>query len=143
MEYKKFETEIVVILTTGDNIHESLKKICENENIMMGSVIGFGGVNFLKLGIWNNSDVGYDYLIKADCDMELTNLTGNISLQEGAPLAHIHVTAADNHFNMFGGHLVDGVVQNLMELYIYPGQSTISRIKRGSWYFMDLSEEAR
>jgi predicted DNA-binding protein with PD1-like motif len=39
---------------------------------------------------------------------------------------------------VFGGHLIDGVVQNLMELYLYPGADRIERIPHGSWFFMDI-----
>lgn len=138
MKYKRFENEIVVTLDTDENIHDSIKEVCRLENVMMGTVTGFGGVRFLKVGIWNNENNDYDYLIDDKSNMELLNLTGNISLIDGNIHTHIHVTAADNKFRTFGGHLAEGIVQNLMELYIYPGTGRIDRVKYKSWYFMDI-----
>lgn len=138
MNYKKFENEIVISLETDDSIHDSIKEICRLENVSMGTINGFGGVRYLKVGIWNNNQNDYDYLVEDQCSMELLNVTGNISMLDGKPHTHIHVTAADTNFRVFGGHLVDGIVQNLMELYIYPGEGKIDRVKRKSWYFMDL-----
>ena len=138
MKYKVFDREIVVILETGDNIHQAVSEICKIEKIGMGTVTGFGGVQSLKFGIWNNDTNQYDYMERKDCNMELLNLTGNVSWLNGEPNIHIHVTAADNHGQVFGGHLVNGVVQNLIELYIYPGSGHIDRKPYKSWYFMDI-----
>lgn len=42
MKYKRFENEIVLVLTTDDDIHGSIKNVCATEGIKMGTVIGFG-----------------------------------------------------------------------------------------------------
>ena len=138
MRYKKFDETIVVRLETGEDIHGSIKEICKNENITMGTITGFGGINYIKVGIWNNEKEGYDYKVVNDRSMELLSLTGNISMLDGEVNTHIHVTASDNTFNVFGGHLVDGVVQNLAELYIYAGNGRIDRVPVKSWHFMDI-----
>ena len=138
MVYKKYGETIVVSLETGDEIHSSIKEICKREVITMGTITGFGGINYIKVGIWNNKKNGYDYMVANDRDMELLNLTGNISVLDGEVFTHIHVTAADTTFRVFGGHLAEGIVQNLMELYIYPGEGRIDRIPVKSWYFMDI-----
>ena len=138
MRYKKFDDTIVVRLETGDDIHSSLREICKAENVTMGTITGFGGIKYIKVGIWNNQKNGYDYKVVDDSSMELLSLTGNISMLDGDANTHIHVTAADNTFNVFGGHLVDGVVQNLAELYIYAGNGRINRVPVNSWYFMDI-----
>ncbi|MDS0524295.1 DNA-binding protein [Clostridium sp. SHJSY1] len=138
MRYKKFDETIVVRLETGEDIHASIREICKNENVTMGTITGFGGINYIKVGIWNNETNGYDYKIVNDRSMELLSLTGNISMLNGEVNTHIHVAASDNTFNVFGGHLVDGIVQNLAELYIYPGNGRIDRIPVRNWNFMDI-----
>jgi predicted DNA-binding protein with PD1-like motif len=138
MKYKKFEKEIVLVLETGDNIHAAIHQVCQTENIGMGSIIGFGGIQSIRVGIWNNEEGRYDEMERSGDSMELLSLTGNITWKDGEPSAHIHVAAADHHFQVFGGHLIDGVVQNLMELYLYPGTDRIERIPHGSWFFMDI-----
>lgn len=138
MRYKKFADTIVVRLETGDDIHCSLREICKNENVTMGTLTGFGGINYIKVGIWNNQKNDYDYMVVNDRSMELTNLTGNITMLNGESNTHIHVTAADNTFRVFGGHLVEGIVQNLMEIYIYSGEGRIDRVPIKKWNFMDI-----
>lgn len=138
MKYKVFEKEIVAILETGEHIHDSISEICQTENIGMGTVTGFGGIRYAKMGIWNNERGQYDYLERTDDSTELLSLNGNISWLDHKPNIHIHVSAADNNFQVFGGHLVEGIVQNLVELYIYPGSEKIERVPYKSWFFMDL-----
>lgn len=36
------------------------------------------------------------------------NLTGNVSIRDGSPLVHAHVSLADYSGNAFGGHLAPG-----------------------------------
>lgn len=138
MRYKVFEDVIVLRLETGDDIYNSIADVCEEQKVKLGSVTGFGGVGYLKVGIWNNDKDDYDYLIKENVSMEMLNLTGNISIKDGAVNVHMHVTAADNEFQVFGGHLVKGTVQNLAEILIYPSKGEVHRIPVKKWYFMDI-----
>ena len=62
----------------------------------------------------------------------------NISRKDGAPNLHIHVTASDDSFNAFGGHLDRGIVQNMLEVYVYPYPETIERKPYQYWFFMDI-----
>lgn len=138
MQYKRFEDMIVVRLETGEDMHGSVRDICEREHIMMGTVTGFGGVSRLKLGIWNQLKNDYDTLLVENRDMELLNVTGNLSMLDGKAHTHFHVTASDSEFHVFGGHLIEGTVNNLMELMLQAGPGRIDRIPVGNWFFMDL-----
>jgi len=40
--------------------------------------------------------------------MEITKLTGNVSLKDGQPMVHAHITLADEQGQAFGGHLAEG-----------------------------------
>jgi hypothetical protein len=141
MQYKRFENEVVMILTSGDDIAKSICEVCEKENIKMGTITGFGGLKKIKVGIWNNEKGAYNTLEKENISMELTNLTGNISTLDGKLNTHMHATFCDDAFHTYGGHVLEGECQNLIELYIYPGKDEIKRKKVQSWYFMDLDEE--
>lgn len=140
MKYKRFHDTIVVRLETGEEIHQSIRQICRREQVNLGTISGFGGIRRLKVGIWNNQTNHYDYLEEWEKSMELLNMTGNITMQDDDVTTHIHVTAADNNFRVFGGHLVMGEVQNLAELMIRVIPGRVNRIPFGSWYVMDLKE---
>ena len=51
---------------------------------------------------------------------------------------HLHVTASDDSFNSFGGHLDKGIVQNMVEVYIRPHADKIDRVPYQYWFFMDI-----
>ena len=140
MKYARLEKNIAVMVEQDGNIHDALETICAAEQVAAGTVSGFGGVNYLKLGIWNNAEAHYDYFETSAANMELTSLQGNITMLNGKPMAHIHVTAADDTFRVFGGHLVQGTVQNLMELFIQAIPGEVHRIRSGCWNVMDLPE---
>jgi len=42
--------------------------------------------------------------------MEMTSLMGNISIMEGEPFPHLHVTLADANFQLLGGHLSESEI---------------------------------
>ena len=138
MRYKRFGNTVYIRLETSENILETLQEICRKEKIYLGTVEGFGGVSYLKMGIWNNGANQYDYMEAENRSMEILNLSGNISMQDNSPVLHVHVTAADYKFHVFGGHLVKGIVKNLAEITIHADEGSVNRIPVGYWHFMDL-----
>lgn len=50
--------------------------------------------------------------------VELTSMQGNIVYRDGKPLFHVHVNTADKVSSVHGGHLVDGIVNNVNEVVI-------------------------
>lgn len=138
MTYKRMHQTVAVCLESGEEIHQSIQEICRQESIHVGVISGFGGVSRAKLGIWNNRTGAYDYYVADDESMEFSGLQGNITCLNGRPFTHIHATICNNRFQTVGGHLVEGVVQNLAELFIHIDSGEIQRVKPGPWYIMDL-----
>ena len=138
MKYTRMDQTVVISLENGDEIHQSIQGICLREHIRLGTITGFGGVSYAKLGIWNNETAAYDYFVAEDRSMEFSNLQGNITCLDGRPFTHIHATICNNRFQTFGGHLVSGIVQNLAEMFIRIDPGEVRRVKSGPWYVMDL-----
>ena len=53
MEYKLIENTYVVRLDVGDEIMESLTKLCKNENIQAATVQGLGATNNVTVGYYS------------------------------------------------------------------------------------------
>lgn len=138
MKYKKTDHAIIVTLGTGENLLSSIASVCEAEQIGMGTVIGVGGAKSITFAVWNNQTDEYDYLEKTNCNMEIISLSGNISWLEGEPNVHLHAAVADSQFQVCGGHVMDCVIQNLAEIYLYPGNERIQRVPFKHWFFMDI-----
>lgn len=49
--------------------------------------------------------------------MEISGGTGNVSLKDGKPFVHIHVTGSDSEGKSVGGHLMDGTRVYMIEAY--------------------------
>ncbi|MBF0214167.1 MAG: DNA-binding protein [Magnetococcales bacterium] len=94
-------------LPHGSDLLESLNQICREQGIRLGRIEGLGAVKRARLGFYDQERKSYDFL-EFDQPLEITQLTGNVSLKEGQPFVHVHVTLADHAGHAFGGHLASG-----------------------------------
>ena len=61
------------------------------------------------VGFYDQQARKYDF-IEIDKQLEITKLIGNISLRDGKPMVHAHITLSDSQGNAFGGHLAPGTI---------------------------------
>ena len=117
MNYKKFDDKYVVRIDKGEEIVESLRSFCKEKDITLGSVVGLGAVDEVKIGLFETSSKEY-HGTELHGDHEITNLTGNISTKDGEIYLHLHINLADSKYNTYGGHLNYAVVSGTCELVI-------------------------
>jgi predicted DNA-binding protein with PD1-like motif len=91
----------------GKDLLEELTSVCEKEGVKLGRVEALGAVKRARVGFYNQESREYEFL-EFDRPLEITNLGGNVSLRDGKPMVHAHVTLADHEGNAFGGHLAPG-----------------------------------
>jgi predicted DNA-binding protein with PD1-like motif len=96
-------------LSHGSDLLEEITDICQKEDIRLGRVEALGAVQKARLGFYNQRTHEYQFL-EFDQPLEITKLTGNVSLKDGHPFVHAHVTLADKAGNAYGGHLAPGTV---------------------------------
>jgi hypothetical protein len=96
-------------LSHGDDLLEEITKVCQNENIKLGSVEALGAVQRARLGFYNQKTHEYQF-VSLDQALEITGLVGNISVKDGNPIVHAHITLADETGKAYGGHLASGTV---------------------------------
>ena len=104
-------------LDTGDDLLEKLTEICKVKNIRLGMIEGIGVVQKAVIGYYDQTDQQYLYK-NLDQPLEITCLTGNISIKDGEPMVHAHITLADEEGNCFGGHLAAGTLVFACEFII-------------------------
>ena len=86
------------------------------------------------IGALENPEIGY-YSIKDKKyhrkqftgEFELTSLIGNITMKEGNPFAHTHITFSDTDYQVYGGHLFDAKITAAGEFLIQIGTEGITR----------------
>lgn len=96
-------------LKHGADLLSELTAICVLNEIFLGRVEAIGAVQKARIGFYDQQKREYNFQNLDQC-LEITNLTGNISLKDGAPMVHAHVTFADKAGRAFGGHLAPGTV---------------------------------
>jgi len=96
-------------LSYGGDLLDEITDICRKKNIQLGRVEALGAVQRARLGFYNQQTHEYQFIV-LDEPLEITKLVGNISLKEGNPFVHAHITLADKTGNSYGGHLAPGTI---------------------------------
>lgn len=107
----------------------------------MGSaaiVAGIGMLQEMTLGRYD----GREYTRKRVSESsEILSLQGNISMKEGEPFVHLHVSLADEEFHAIGGHLFGGTVSMTIELVLLELDTALVRLPSGgSFWRLDKEE---
>jgi predicted DNA-binding protein with PD1-like motif len=110
-------------LRHGADLLEELTELCKNRGIKLGRVEAIGAVQKACVGYYRQRKREYEFLT-FDRPLEILNLTGNISIKDGAPIVHAHITLADHSGAAYGGHLAPGTIvfacEYLIEVYDGP-----------------------
>ncbi|WP_031515789.1 PPC domain-containing DNA-binding protein [Desulfofalx alkaliphila] len=117
MEYQKFGNKYVLRLDKGDEVIESIKAVCRQNAIKLGTVTGIGAINKAVIGIFESGTKKY-HSKEVTGDMEIASLTGNISEMNGEVYLHLHITLTDSTYKAFGGHLNQAVISCTGEIVL-------------------------
>ena len=117
MQFKKFNNKYIVRIDKGEEIVETIKKICKDNKIKLGSISGIGAANKIVLGLFETATKKY-HSQEFNGDFEIVPLAGNISTMNGETYLHLHANIADLKHNSFGGHLTSAIVSATFETII-------------------------
>jgi len=115
-------------IKNGADLLEEITEICKERKIQLGSIEAIGAVQKASLGFYNQAKREYEF-VTINEPLEITNLTGNISIKDGAPFVHAHVTLADSSGKEYCGHLAPGTIVFVCEFIIETFDG--SALKRG------------
>ncbi|MFQ6091612.1 MAG: PPC domain-containing DNA-binding protein [bacterium] len=127
MRWRKTEDGYIVRLEKGEEVLSTLTQFVRQQNIQGGTVQGLGAVKDLVLGIFDPHKKEYVKRTFRE-NLELGNLTGNISYVDGNPMLHCHVTAAGADLRAFAGHLFSAIISATGEFVINPFTDRITRV---------------
>jgi hypothetical protein len=100
---------IIGRLGHGEDILAGLDNICREHEITCGWLYAIGAVQKARLGFYDQARRKYAFQ-ELNKPLEITMLTGNVSLKEGRPMVHAHATLADENGACYGGHLGEGTI---------------------------------
>ena len=111
----------VLSLDNHVSLMEALTRFCAQEHILSGVIGGLGAINEATFRFLDPATKQYVDKTFSE-QMEITNLTGNISEKDGKPYLHVHITASRRDYTCVGGHLLDARINGACELTVdsYP-----------------------
>lgn len=117
MQVLKKENGITLLrFDMGEPFPETLKDYCVQSGLKSGVVLcGIGMLRNTTIGRYDGAE--YAKTVLAD-SLEVLSLQGNVSMKEGEPFIHLHVSLADHDFTARGGHLFEATVSMVIELAI-------------------------
>ena len=126
MQYRIDESRVFMTLAKGDSINKTFESIAETLDIGCAWLNGIGALENPEIGYYSLEDKTYHRkLFKGE--YELTSLIGNITMKEGKPFSHTHITFSDTDYKVFGGHLFDAKITAAGEFIMQLGSENINR----------------
>lgn len=117
MEYRKFNDTYVIRLNKGEEIIESLKNLCRDEDIKLAEITGLGASDFVEIGVFNIYTKEYNTKVFEGM-FEITSLVGNVTRKDGEVYLHIHINFGDEEGLVKGGHLVKSRISATSEIIL-------------------------
>jgi len=122
---------------TGDDLIPVLADWCAREGVHAAAVAcGIGMLRDITLGRYD----GREYTTTTvEESSEILSLQGNVSMKEGTPFVHLHVSLADERFHALGGHMFGGTVSMTIEMLLVGMDAEFVRIPSGgSFWRLDV-----
>ena len=107
----------VLSLDNHVDVVEALTAFCLEKGILAGNILGLGAISEATFRFLDPATKKYVDKTFAE-QMEITNLTGNISEKDGKPYLHIHLTCSRRDYTCVGGHLLSARINGACELLV-------------------------
>ena len=121
----------VLRLECGEELVSALKTFCEKNKIKGGVISGIGAVSYAKLYSVSDSERFVKIEKEFSGPMELISALGNISLVDGKPLIHLHVTLGRSDKSTIAGHLLEAKISFTGEFFILQTTDALEKTKQG------------
>ncbi|QES90945.1 DNA-binding protein [Rhizosphaericola mali] len=123
---KKVDNTYILSINDKANLLDAFADFVTVNKIPAGSIIGLAAINEATLRFFDPTTKKYiDKTFKEQ--MEMSNLTGNISTKDGKPYLHIHVTLGRRDYSALAGHLQDAKIRGAGEFIVTPINSDVER----------------
>ncbi len=114
MKCASVSNNIICKLDAGEKIEEKITEIINRYSIKAGAIMwAVGMIEKAEVGYLKGKEYQKDVMGQR---MEVVSFHGSIAADK--PLAHIHVSLADDAHNVHGGHFFSGIANPLLEIHI-------------------------
>ena len=126
MNFRTHNSQILITMAKGDFINQTFEYFAEIKGVQCAWLNGIGALENPEIGYYSIKDKSY-HRKHFKGEFELTSLIGNITMKEGEPFAHTHITFSDTNYKVFGGHLFDAQITAAGEFIMKTGSKKLNR----------------
>ena len=91
-------------LEKGTDIIASVEEFCRERNIRAAWINIIGALETATISYYDQ--VKHEYFHKAlNGEYEIVSCSGNVSIKDEQPFAHLHIVLSDTQYQTLGGHL--------------------------------------
>jgi len=128
MEYRAFEDTILVRLDKGDEIAKSILEVAKKEGLTLASLSGIGATDDFEVGVFDLERADYEHF-RFGGNHEIVSLVGNVTMKEGSPYIHLHITCAGEGGKIVGGHLFEAKISLTAEIFLHKCADKAERMR--------------
>lgn len=142
MQFQRFDHRYQLRFLTGERLMATLLDFCRAENIGYAAMSGLGAVSAVSLAYFNDLTGEYE-THEINEQLEVIGLTGNVTIREGQPFAHVHATFGGRDLSVRGGHIMDMTIKPNLEIWLTRSAAeTIERLpdEESGLFLMSLPE---
>ena len=93
----------------GEELLSYITRFAKASGVKLGLVLAIGALRGCKLGYYDQRAQRYEVL-ELDEEVELVSALGNVSIREGEPFVHVHVSVGRRDGATLSGHLIEAKV---------------------------------
>jgi hypothetical protein len=116
-----------VVLNEGEEVMESLHAFAAKEGLTGGRFSGIGAFSEVMLGHFKPEKRGYKRIPIPE-QVEVLSLTGDVTLENGAPQLHAQVVVGKSDGTAHGGHLISARARPVLEVVLVESASHLRRV---------------
>ena len=140
MKYAATDEMIVLRLTHGEDIHNSISFVCKERDVDSAVFVSAAGmVTNVTFGWFNGKE--YEKATYNNV-MELLALNGNVSYKHEGIYPHLHAVFSRPDHTCLGGHILQALVHHNVEICIIPLKTIYLNREFDEW-FEALAPETR
>ncbi len=122
--------EFMFRIPEGEEFVSWIENFARENGIRTAQVMAIGSLRNATLGYFHEDEGVYERFEVEDT-RELVSAIGNISLKDGEPMLHIHVSLGSRDGSLVGGHLFRGEVF-VAEVYVREMEESLHRERIGN-----------
>lgn len=117
----------IVVFDKGEDAIEGLTELARRRDIHAAGITGVGAFERATLGYFDRERKDYDRIPVAQ-QVEVLSLTGDIALDDGDPMVHLHAVLGRRDGSTVGGHLIDSSVWPTLEIVVTETPEPLHRV---------------